>query len=121
MLVDVTGRNVNHIIPPFCHLPDRYRSLVVPCSTLGGCNKDIIYIYIYTYRMTMFSHLSVPKVLFIFILLDSLHYARNFHLLEFLAEAFRCHVQDQDGQNINIDVSSPSPIFSVVVGVLLKF
>ena len=31
-------------------------------------------------------------VTFSFVLLDSLHYARTFHLLEFLSEAFRCYV-----------------------------
>ena len=45
-LLDLTERNVNHIIPLYCHLPVSCRSLVDRC---GSCKPQIINSIVYQY------------------------------------------------------------------------
>ena len=47
-LIDLTGRNANHIIPSCCHLPVSCRSLVDRCGSPGSCKPQIFYL-IYRY------------------------------------------------------------------------
>ena len=42
-LLDLMERNVNHIIPSYCHLPVSCRSLVDRCGSLGSCKPQIYF------------------------------------------------------------------------------
>ena len=44
-LLDLRERNVNHIIPSYCHLPVSYRSLRDRCGSLGSCKPQTYFYY----------------------------------------------------------------------------
>ena len=47
VLIDVTERNTNHIIPSYCYLPVSCRNLVHRCGSLGSCKSQIYYFFFF--------------------------------------------------------------------------
>ena len=56
-LIDLTERNINKIIPLYCHLPVSWRSLVDWCVSLGSFKPQILFYFV----LILWHSLMLPK------------------------------------------------------------
>ena len=71
LFIPVYQSHAVNSLPSYCHLPVSCRSLVDRCGSFGSCKPQSYFFFLF-YRISMFLHLSIPKV-FIFLLYSSLY------------------------------------------------